>query len=337
MAALQDVSVLREFTGTTQAVKSVEITARVQGFLEQISFKPSTYVRKGQVLFVIEQAPYEARRDQAEANRKSAEAGLRRAESDLDRLEEAVKTNAVSQQEVTRARAERDQASAALLQAKAALTDAEIQLGYTTIKSPIDGLISRHLVDAGNLVGVGGSTLLATVRQIHPIHAYFDISERVFARMLGERGGHKPDADELVPATLILKETDLEVEGHLDSIDNTVDPETGTIIVRGVFPNADAKLFPGFFVVVKIPGKIIENAVLVEERAVGTDLAGKYLYLVGAEGIVEHRPVVLGSTLDDGKVVVAEGLKGSEQYILDGLLRARPGLPVTPVAGNSGD
>jgi len=334
----RDVTVFHEFTGTTQAVESVEIRARVQGFLERIAFEPSSFVRKGDLLFVIEQAPFEAQRDQAEANMKSAEAGLRRADSDLERLEQAVKTNAVSQQEVTRARAERDQASAALLQTQAALTNAEIQLSYTTIESPISGLISRNLVDVGNLVGAGGSTLLATVRRIDPIYAYFDVSERFVARLLQERGGHKqPGEGDRVPAVLILKETGLEVEGRLDSIDNTVDPETGTILLRGVFPNSEALLFPGFFVAVRIPGRVIENAILVEERAIGTDLAGKYVYVVGADNMVELRRVTLGPAQDDGTVVVAEGLDGSESYIVTGLLRARPGLPVTPETRAQGD
>jgi len=213
-----DVQTFHELTGSTRAFESVEIRARVQGSLEKIAFKPSSFVRKGDLLFVIEQAPYEALRDQAEAGMKSAEAGLRRADSDLERLEQAIKTNAVSQQEVTRARAERDQAAAALLQSKAALKNAEISLSYTTIRSPIDGMISRNFVDVGNLVGAGSATLLASVRRIDPIYAYFDIPERIFARLLQEREASGA-RDEQLPATLILEETGLEIEGHLDSID----------------------------------------------------------------------------------------------------------------------
>ncbi len=188
---VRDVTVFQEFTGTTEARESVEVRARVQGYLERMAFEPSSFVRRGQLLFVIEPAPYRAQRDRAEAYLKAAEAGLRRAESDLDRLEEAVKTNAVSQQEVTRARAERDQASAALLEAQAALTNAEIEYGYTSVESPIDGLVSRNYVDVGNLVGAGESTLLATVRRIDPIFAYFDVSERFIAQALADKGGHK--------------------------------------------------------------------------------------------------------------------------------------------------
>jgi len=258
---VRDVTVYQEFVGSTEAYQSVEIRARVQGYLEKMAFEASEFVRRGQLLFVIEQEPYEAMRDRAAAGLKAAEANLRRAESDLDRLEQAVKTNAVSQQEVTRARAERDQASAAMLEAEAALTNAEIQLEYTTIESPIDGLVARNYVDLGNLVGVGEATLLTTVRDIDPIFAYFEVSERFVARVLEERGGHhNPGEADDVRATLLLEETGLEIEGIVDSLENTVDAATGTIRVRGVFPNPDAKIFPGFFVRVRLPGELYEDA-----------------------------------------------------------------------------
>ena len=329
---VRDVTNQAVFNGTTVAIKSVEIVARVQGFLEQIRFKPSTFVKRDQTLFVIEQAPFIARRDRAKANLESAEAGLRRAESDLARLEQAVKTNAVSQQEVTRARAERDQAEASLLASRAELQNAEIELGYTTIKSPIEGLISRHLVDAGNLVGQTGTTVLATVRTMNPIYADFEISERQLARLLEARGGHDGSIDvedEASNATLLLRETEHEIAGHIDSLDNTVDTSTGTIMLRAVFPNPDARIFPGFFVGVRIAGEILKDAIVVEERAIGTDLGGKYLYVVGEDNVVERRYVELGPE-EKGAIVVLEGIKQGERYVLDGLLRARPGLPVNP-------
>jgi RND family efflux transporter MFP subunit len=328
---VRDVTVFQEFTGTTEARESVEIRARVQGFLERVAFEPSSFVRRGQLLFVIEPAPYQAQRDRAEANLKAAEAGLRRTESDLDRLEEAVKTNAVSQQEVTRARAERDQASAALLEAQAALTNADIQLGYTSVESPIDGLVGRNYVDVGNLVGAGGSTLLATVRRIDPIYAYFDVSERFIAQSLADRGGHRgPTTADEMPVTLVLKETGYEVDGIVDAVDNTVDPATGTIQVRGRFPNPDALVFPGFFVHVRIPGELLEGALLVEETALGTDLGGRYLMIVGEGNVVEKRYVEPGPLEQDMMRVILEGLEPEERYVSEGLQRARPGLPVTP-------
>jgi len=330
----RDVTVYQEFVGTTQARESVEIRARVQGYLDRIAFEPSTFVRKGTLLFVIEPEPYQALRDRAEAGLKAAEAGLRRAESDLERLEQAVETNAVSQQEVTRARAERDQASAALLEAQAALTNAEIQLDYTTVESPIDGLVSRNLVDLGNLVGAGEATLLTTVRRIDPIFAYFEVSERFIAQQLEARGGHQdPGVGAEVPATLVLKETGLEIEGKVDAVDNTVDPATGTIQLRAIFPNADAKVFPGFFIQVRLPGEFLENALLVEETALGTDLGGRYVMVVGDGNVVEKRYIEPGPLQGDKTRVVLEGLEPGERYITVGLQRARPGMPVTPKNG----
>lgn len=332
----RDVTIVEEFTGTTQARESVEVRARVQGYLEKIAFEPSSFVKKGDVLFVIEQAPYEAQRARAEANVKSAEASLQRAESDLDRLEEAVKTNAVSQQEVTRARAERDQASAALLESQAALTTAEIQLDYTVVRSPLDGLVSRNLVDVGNLVGAGEPTLLTTVRRIDPIYAYFDVSERFLAERLAQRGGHKgPVTEGESPLTLILKETGYDVEGSVDAVDNTVDPATGTIQVRGIFPNPDALVFPGFFVHVRVPGETLEDALLVQETALGTDLGGRYLLIVGEGNVVEKRYVEPGPLEEDMMRVILEGLEPGEHYVSEGLQRARPGMPVAPTGGAS--
>ncbi len=333
---VRDVTVYEEFVGTTEAFQSANIRARVQGYLEKMTFEPSSFVRKGELLFVIEPEPYVALRDRAAAGLKAAEAGLRRAESDLERLELAVRTNAVSQQEVTRARAERDQASAAMLEAQAALTNAEIQLNYTSVKSPIDGMVSRNYVDLGNLVGAGEATLLTTVRQIDPIYAYFEVSERFVARQLEKRGGHRnPETTDEMPATLLLEETGLEIEGRIDTLENTVDPETGTIRVRGIFPNKDAKVFPGFFVRVRLPGDFLEDALLVEESALGTDLGGRYLLIVGGDDLVEKRYIEPGPLQEDKTRVILSGLEAGERYIKEGLQRARPGMPVAPVAAGS--
>jgi RND family efflux transporter MFP subunit len=192
--------------------------------------------------------------------------------------------------------------------------------------------VSRNLVDLGNLVGAGESTLLTTVRRIDPLFAYFEVSERFMAQILEQRGGHKdPGTDAEIPAALVLKETGLVIEGRVDSVDNTVDPATGTTQVRAVFPNSDAKVFPGFFVHVRLPGELLEDAVLVEETALGTDLGGRYVMeMAGSENIVEKRYVEPGPLQEDKTRVVLEGLDPGERYITVGLQRARPGMPVTP-------
>ncbi|TDI30626.1 MAG: efflux RND transporter periplasmic adaptor subunit [Acidobacteria bacterium] len=336
---VRDIHTVYEFTGNTEATASVVIQARVQGYLDEMHFEPASFVKAGQLLFVIEPEPFIARKNRAEANVRSSEAALRRAESDLERLELAVQTNAVSQQEVTRARAERDQADAAQLGARADLENARIELEYTRVKSPVDGMVSRNLIDLGNMVGTLGAQNLASVRKLDPIYAYFEVNERLFARMMEQSGGHAGDNPERPrkPATLIIRETGHTVDGVIDSVDNTVDTGTGTIMLRGIFPNPDARVFPGFFVNITIEGELLEDAVIVEEKAVGTDLSGKYLYVVGDGNIVEQRAVELGQPQDDGTIPVLSGLEAGETYILEGLLKARPGMPVTPSTGSGGE
>jgi len=334
-AESRDVTIFQEYTGNTVGFETVEIPARVTGYLESIDFKPSTTVRRGQRLFVIEPEPYRTARDRAEASLKSAEAGLRRAESDLERLEEAVRTNAVSQQEVTRARAERDQAEAAMLGAQAALRDAEIALSYTEITSPISGVIGRNLVDEGNLVGPGSSTLLARVIRIDPMYAYFDVDERTVVEVLQEIGGideqrRKANGDAgLREIHLYIEGRDEPFVGFADYIDNQVNPATGTIQVRGVFPNPDGVLLPGFFVRVRIPADRVDGALVVPETALATDLGGRYLLVVGPDNMVAKRYVELGPLEDDSMRVVLDGLDPADRFITRGLLKARPGLPVT--------
>ncbi len=337
-AETRDVTLFREFTGNTVGFETVDIPARITGFLESIEFEPSTEVRRGQLLFVIEPEPYRAAKERADANLKSAEAGLRRAESDLDRLEEAVKTNAVSQQEVTRARAERDQAEAAMLGAQAALRDAEINLSYTEVRSPITGIIGRNLVDQGNLVGLGGDTLLARVIRIDPIYAYFDVDERTVVQALQTVGGidakRRNVVTEAEVGDVILYVEGIEepIEGKIDYVDNQVDPQTGTIQVRGVFQNPDRVLVPGLFIRVRIPVASRKDALVVPETALSTDLGGRFLLVVGADQVVQKRYVELGPLEADTMRVVLEGLERDDRFITRGLLRARPGLPVTPMS-----
>ena len=336
-AETRDVILFKEFTGNTVGFETVEIPARVTGFLESIEFEPSTTVRKGQRLFVIEPEPYRAARDRAEANLKSTQAGLRRAESDLERLEEAVKTNAVSQQEVTRARAERDQAEAAMFGAQAALRDAELALSYTEVTSPITGVIGRNLVDEGNLVGPGTNALLARVIRIDPMYAYFDVDERTVVEALQSVGGidrerrDRGTEDQVSEVFLSLEGVEEPVEGAIDYIDNRVDPATGTIQVRGVFPNQDLVLLPGFFVRVRIPATRLDGALVVPETALSTDLGGRYLLVVGSDDLVAKKYIEPGPLESDNMRVVLDGLESSDRYIVRGLLKARPGLPVTPM------
>jgi RND family efflux transporter MFP subunit len=330
-----DVQTFAEFTGTTRATEYAEIRARISGQLRQMYFEPSSYVNRGDVLFLIEPEPYQAAYDEAVASVAAAESELARSQSDLERIQLAIQSNAVSQQDLDRAVATRDQANAALLAARARFDRAQINLDYTRVETPVTGQVSRNFVDLGNLVGAGEPTLLTTVTRVAPIWVYFNASERQVLRFLKQRADTTPPALEGgeragVVYVQTANETGFPHRGEIDFINNTVDPNTGTIEVRAVLPNDDLILFPGLFVRIRAVGPVQYDAVLVEERAVGTDLGGRYVLLLGEDNVVEQRYVTLGPIQDDGTVVVEEGLDGSETYVVNGMLRARPGFPVTP-------
>ncbi len=333
----RDVTNFADFTGRTEAIEAVEIRARVPGELQRMEFTPSSPVRQGDLLFIIEPEPYIAAVDIAVANIQMWESELVRAHSDLSRLEQAIQTNAVSEQDVDSARADVQRAEANLSAAQAGLRTAEIDLSYTEVRTPIDGIVSRNFVDLGNLVGAGENTLLTTVVNIQPLYAYFDVSESLLLRLFEERGaglGERARSDDTPVFLGVDTEEGWPHEGTLDYLDNIVDSSTGTIQSRGVFPNEGGMLLPGLFARIRVPLEVEENAVLVEETAIGTDLGGKFVLVVGADDIVELRHVELGALEDDGMRVVRSGLAADERYIINGLQRARPGLPVTPTTGS---
>lgn len=346
-----------DFTGTTRAVESVEIRARVGGVLRQQLFSPSDVVEEGDALFIIEQEQWRAARDEAVAALRSAVADSALKESNLERIEIAIETNAVSRQDLDRAQAERDAAVAAVLGARARLSRAQLDYDYTWVRTPIRGQVGRRLVDPGNLVGYGEQTLLTTVNRLLPIHVFFNAPEWVVLQMLrrmeearGDLVERDPTVTDEEAATELLDDANRRLEeatvkvlvgtaadedqfpfeGYIDFIGNTVDPGTGTIELRAVFENADRQLFPGLFVRVRVISTEAEERLLVDERAVGTDLGGKYLYVLGEQDVVERRYVTVGQPQPDGTIVVEEGIESGETYISNGLLRARPGLPVTP-------
>ncbi|MHC4921831.1 MAG: efflux RND transporter periplasmic adaptor subunit [Planctomycetota bacterium] len=284
--------------------------ARVAGRLESMAFTPSSVVDKGDLLFVIEREQYQAARDEADADLRAAKARLALAESDLERIRQARESEAVSEQDLDRAVAQRDQAVARVMSAEA-----------------------RRLVDIGNLVGGNEQTLLTTVNAMQPIFVYFEAPERTVLALLATRGAdslEQPDpADNAFVATAI--DTAFPHSGKIDYIDNTVDPTTGTIQIRAVLPNDDMVLFPGLFVRVRVPANVIRDALLIDERAVGTDLGGKYIYVVNDSSYVEQRYVEIVYTTDEGMALIRRGLEGDETYIVNGMLRARPGFPVQPM------
>ncbi len=325
-----------EFTGTTAALQTAEIRARVEGYLLAKKFEDSQVVAEGQILFLIDPSLYQAGVDRTVADLAQRQAQLAQAEWDLKQVTQLAERGASTEKEVQDRTTDLALADASVKAAEAAVQKAQLDLDYTKVRSPIAGRVSRNLVDVGNLVGASERTLLTTVVQMDKLHVYFNISERLLMQYLAA----DDKSDRQNPSTpfwiRLAHEEGYPHEGVLDYVDNTVDEATGTLEVRGEVPNDDGLLFPGAFVRVRLSAGTRENAVLVSERALGTDLGGKYvLVVVGEANIVEQRPVTIGALID-GMRVVEEGLTGDERYIVDGLQRARPGLPVNPKMQNPG-
>jgi multidrug efflux system membrane fusion protein len=332
-----------ELTGNTQAVDQVELQARVEGFLTSIHFKDGDFVKKGDLLFTIEQAPYQAKLQEAQGRLAAAAAQLLRAQQEYDRQLYLFKENATAKSEVERWKAQRDAAQASVEGGKANLELAKINLGYTRVTAPFDGRVDRHLVDQGNLVGAGNPTPLAYITRLDPIYAYFNLNERDLLRVMEKRRekGTTDLKENAVPVYGGIEgEKGYPEEGRLDFASTSVDPNTGTLLLRAVFDNprigaAPPRLLPGMFMRIRIPVDVRPNALLVPERALGVDQGGRYLLVVNEQNVVEQRPVRVGARVDEA-MVIEEGLKGDERVVVDGIQRARPGAKVAPVQEEAG-
>lgn len=334
---VQDVTEYAEFTGTTRAFEAVEIRARVEGVLHSMHFKAGAQVTKGQLLFVIDPKPYQAQLQQAEAELAVRQAQRSLAQATLVRKQRAYKERAVSEVDVIQARADLAQAEANIKAAEANVRTARIKLGYTQVHSPIEGRVSRTLVDVGNLVGQGEATLLAKVVDHDPIYVYFSISERELLRQIQRHvQGKTPPAGDQRGAVQMGLSTDEGYPhiGQMDYLGNQVDSGTGTIEARAVFPNRlESKLpllVPGLFARLRLPIGLLKNARLVPERALGADQQGRYLMVVGKGNKVERRLVKIGP-LVKGQRVITEGLNRDDWVIINGLLRVRPGVVADPI------
>lgn len=330
----KDVNIWAEFTGNTQAFESVDIRARVEGFLDSVNFQPSTRVKKGELLFIIEPKPYQAQVDQALADLAIAKAELQLADATLIRKENAYKDRAVSEVEVIQARAEKTKAEASIKAAEAAVETARINLSYTSIHSPIPGMVSRNLVDVGNLVGRSEATLLTTVVNDDPVYCYFNVSESDLLEFMSRKNARLDDAQTKKERNQVFlglaNEEGYPHEGVLDYVDNKVDIQTGTIQARGRFPNPKGQLTAGLFARVRISIGRIKNAVLVPELALGADQGGRYLLVVNTQNQVEYRRVKLGP-LEGTERVILKGVKADERVIIKGLQRVRAGMTVAPM------
>jgi membrane fusion protein, multidrug efflux system len=309
-----------EFTGRTEPVDSVEIRPRTSGYIQEVRFQSGQLVKKGDVLFVIDprwnQAVFDQR--QAEYDQAKSEAG---------RTDKLLANNAISAEE---AEARKSKAEVA----KAALDSAKLDLEYTEVKAPIDGRVSRALLTEGNYVSgnAGSASLLTTVVSVNPVYVNADIdedtllkfNELVYSKKLGTTDGGK------IPVELQLAdESEFPHKGYIESFDNKLDPSTGSILLRAVFPNDDSRIVPGLFARIRIPLSERHDALLIDERSVGTDQANKFVLTLTSSNTVQYQAIELGP-LVDGKRVVRSGLEAGEKIVVNGMARVRPGMPVAP-------
>ncbi|MBU2167611.1 MAG: efflux RND transporter periplasmic adaptor subunit [Alphaproteobacteria bacterium] len=316
-----------EFTGRFEAPQSVDVRARVGGYIQAVHFRDGQYVRKGQLLFTLDARPAQAALASARAQATQAEAQVALARSELARAESLLEIQAVSRAEVDQKRAAVQTAEAAVASARAAVRGRELDVEFTRVTAPISGRVSDRRVDAGNLVGGGSSAadVLTTIVASSPIHFVFEASEAVMLR-------YQRDARDGTSAPIRIRlqdETGFRWSGTVDFSDNVVDPASGTIRLRAVVQNGDGFLKPGLFGQARVAGAAPYQALLVPDAAIATDQARRVVYVVDAENRVVARPVELGP-LSDGLRVIRSGIEPTDRVIVNGQLRARPGQPVTP-------
>jgi membrane fusion protein, multidrug efflux system len=325
-----DVTEWDEFTGRLEPVQSVGVRPRVSGLISNVTFEEGGIVRQGQLLFQLDDRPFVAQVERLRAELAQARATRDRAASELQRADRLASENAMSLEERERRASAATEAAARVEAVAAALRAAELDLEFTRVVSPIDGRVSRALVTRGNLVsgGQGEATLLTTVVSVDPIYASFDADEQAFLRY-GDRVRQRAgDSRTDIPIEMALAdEQEFPHKGTLAYLDNQLDPSTGTINGRAIFRNPDRRLTPGLFVRLRLPGTASYKGVLVEDRAIGTDLDRRFVLVIHDDKKVESRTVELGP-LVDGLRVVRSGLNADELVVVNGLQRVRPGAQV---------
>jgi RND family efflux transporter MFP subunit len=324
-----------DFTGQLAAVDNVDMRPRVSGYIDRIVFKEGDLVKVGELLEVIDPRPYQAASDQATANLRQAEAQQKLSEANFARAQDLRAKNVIATQDYDTAVAQKNQADAQVLAAQAAVNAAQLNLGFTQIKAPIAGRISRQLVTVGNLVQADQTTLTNIV-SVDPIYAYADVDENTVLRyeqLIAK--GSAPDARQTkVPISIAPgDQKDFNHQGVIDFVDNKIDPATGTLQIRGVFSNRDGMLLPGMFVRVRVPTSEPYDALLIADQAVISDQGLKFVFVVTADKKANQVRVTLGPLVDNLRVV-REGLKPDDEVIVDGIVKARPGAPVRPEPGD---
>ena len=342
-----------EFTGRTEAVETVEVRPRVSGYIEEVRFRSGEIVNKGDVLFAVDARWHQADFDRANAEYERARARFQNAEREANRATQLLKNNVISTEEAEARQTRLEEAKAGLLATEAARDTARLDLEHTHVRAPITGRVRRELVTVGNYVSgiAGNATMLTTVVSVDPVYVYADVDENTLLKFNelarnkqlpiapafgSEFGngkvqiGETPTAGNSVPVELQLADEEgFPHRGIIESFDNRVDATTGSILLRAVFPNTDRRIVPGLFARIRVPASARYAAMLVEERAIGTDQAQKFVLAVTETNTVAYRPVKLGPTVS-GKRVVRSGLQPGEQIVVNGLQRVRPGMPVRP-------
>jgi RND family efflux transporter MFP subunit len=331
---VRDVIEWDEYTGRLEAVESVDVRARVSGYLQSVHFTDGAIVKKGSLLFVIDPRPYQAELNRAQAELEQARARFERTQKDFARAQQLVKSRAISQEEVDTRSADQREAQEAVQAARAAVETARLNVEFTQVKAPISGRISRQLVTEGNLIngGTGDATLLTTLVSLDPIYGYFEVDERSYLKYthLWRNGTHSGSRNGKTPVYLgLANETGFPRQGHLDFIDNRLDPNTGTMTGRAIFPNSDLALVPGLFARTRLPGSSRYQALLLPDEAIGSDQSQRFVLVVNDQNTVEYRKVEPGPMID-GLRVIRNGLKPEEWVIVNGVQRVRPGARVDP-------
>jgi RND family efflux transporter MFP subunit len=321
-----------EETGTLAAVNTVDLVARIPGFVQEIKYQDGSFVKKGTVLFVIEPEPYKAKVDQAVSAEDAAKAQLLNSQAEFDRQADLVKRQVSTQANYDKALAARDTDKANLEQAQANTEIAKINYGYTQVMAPFDGVVTARLVSVGEYVGANNTpTKLATIVQVDPIWVNFNVSEQAVQRIRAERakrGDTSNDVSTIPIEVGTQTETGFPHKGHLDYAAPTLTANTGTLAVRGILDNPSATLLPGYFVRVRVPGPAAER-LLVPDTAIGSDQGGRYLLVLNADNVIEQRKIEPGQHVGLLRVI-ENGLKADDRVVVDGILRAIPGQKVDP-------
>ena len=330
----QSVVPYEELTGNTVAFATVDLVARVEGFLTQIAYTDGAYVKKDDLLFQIDPTIYAAKVAQAEAELAAAKALLVQAQAEFTRQETLLRQNVSPQNTYDTAKAKRDSNAANLDNQTANLAVAKANLGYTTVQAPFDGIVTKHLITVGELVGASTATKLATIIQLDPIYVTFNMSEQDVLKIRDNLANRRLSLEELgkIPLDIgLMNEEGFPHQGFLNYVSPEVDATTGTILVRGLFKNPNRDLLPGFFTRIRVPmGLGAKPVLLIPNRVIAEDQAGKYALVVGKDNVVEQRRIKTGQLLVGGLRVVTDGLKADDRVVLTTSGRAVPGGKVVP-------